>query len=189
MAALPSSARAGTRGPAGRPARAVVALGSNRPHGRHGPPRRVLAAAVAALAAGGLEVEAVARVRETRPLGPGSRRYANGAVLGLWHATPPALMALCRATERAFGRRPGRRWGDRVLDCDLLLVDGERRSGGGLELPHPRLALRRFVLDPLVELWPGWRHPRLRLTARQLAARLAKPRPARLQPGPWPGGS
>lgn len=161
----------------------VVALGSNRMHGRHGPPRRVLAAAVAALAEGGLAVEAVARVRETAPLGPGSRRYANGAVLGRWRGTAAALLALAQATERAFGRRRSRRWGDRVLDCDLLLLEGRSIARPGLRVPHPALAQRRFVLDPLVELWPGWRHPRLGLTARQLRARLAKPRPRLLEPG------
>jgi 2-amino-4-hydroxy-6-hydroxymethyldihydropteridine diphosphokinase len=137
----------------------------------------VLAAAVAALAAGGLAPLGVARVRETLPLGPGSRRYANGAVLGLWKGSPEALLALCKQTERAFGRRRGRRWGDRVLDCDILLMADRTVGTPALIVPHPALADRDFMLDPLVDLWPDWRHPALGLTARQLRARLRRPRP------------
>ncbi|MFN7175254.1 MAG: 2-amino-4-hydroxy-6-hydroxymethyldihydropteridine diphosphokinase [Thermaurantiacus sp.] len=163
------------------PRRAVVALGSNMRHPRLGRSPAVLAAAVEALARGGFEVLAVAPVTETAPVGPSRRRFANGAVLGLWRGSAEELLELCLAVERAFGRRRRRRWGPRVLDCDLLLVGGEAarapgRVGSGLVLPHPELHRRRFVLDPLSALWPEWRHPRLGLSVRQLRFRLARRR-------------
>jgi 2-amino-4-hydroxy-6-hydroxymethyldihydropteridine diphosphokinase len=160
----------------------VVALGSNMRHPRHGAPRQVLAAAVAALAEGGFQLLATASVRETAPLGPARRRFANGAALGLWSGKAEELLALCHAVERAFGRRRRRRWGPRVLDCDVLLVEQEvvalsQGARRGLSLPHPGLHRRGFVLDPLAELWPDWRHPSFGLTVRQLGFRLARRRP------------
>jgi 2-amino-4-hydroxy-6-hydroxymethyldihydropteridine diphosphokinase len=155
----------------------LVGLGSNRCHGRHGRPDGVVRAAVEALAAGGLEVRAVSRVRATAPLGPSRRRFANAALLGEWRGEAAALLALLKATERAFGRRRGQRWGARVLDCDLLAFGTERLVAPGLEVPHPRLQERDFVLGPMGELWPGWRHPVLGLTVRQMRARLARARP------------
>lgn len=158
----------------------VVGLGSNRPHGRYGAPERVVAAAVAALAAHGLTVEAVAPVERTRPLGPAQRRFANGAVRGRWPGTAQDLLRLLKSVERSFGRRPGgRRWGPRVLDCDLLVFGGQRIATRELVVPHPGLARRAFALRPLVALWPDWRHPLLKRSARQLWGRLAKPRPTR----------
>jgi 2-amino-4-hydroxy-6-hydroxymethyldihydropteridine diphosphokinase len=152
-------------------------------HGRHGDPRRVLAAAAPALAAGGLQLLAVAPSRETSPLGPSRRRFANGAVLGLWNGSAEALLALCHQVERAFGRRRRRRWGPRVLDCDLLLIESEVARPRGrvrprLVLPHAELHRRPFVVEPLAFLWPGWRHPLLNLTPRHLRFRQMKPRPA-----------
>lgn len=169
-------------GPTLPPRRAVVALGSNMRHPRHGPPRAVLAAAVDALAAGGFEIVAVAPVIDTAPVGPARRRFANGAVLGLWQGRAGDLLALCHGVERDFGRRRCRRWGPRVLDCDLLLIEREvvrpRGQGRrGLTLPHPELPWRSFVLVPLDRLWPGWRHPRLGLTVRQMRVRLRRARP------------
>jgi 2-amino-4-hydroxy-6-hydroxymethyldihydropteridine diphosphokinase len=167
------------RGPApGTPV--LLGLGSNRWHGRHGRPEAVLAAAVEALAAGGVEVLRQAPVIATRPLGPSDRCFANGAVLGRWAGTPAALLALAKAIERDFGRRRGRRWGARVLDIDLLAFGSAAIRKGALEVPHPHLHLRPFVLGPLLAIWPEWRHPRLGLTVRHLAARLAKPRPVAL---------
>ena len=167
-----------------------MGLGSNMRHPRIGAPRAVLAAAVGALAAGGLQVTAVAPVRETAPLGPSRRRFANGAVLGLWSDRAEALLALCHQVERAFGRRRRRRWGPRVLDCDLLLLGDEAvrprgRVRPGLVLPHPGMAARAFVLDPLVALWPGWRHPQTGLSARHMRFRQTKPRPAEQSQPVW----
>jgi 2-amino-4-hydroxy-6-hydroxymethyldihydropteridine diphosphokinase len=150
----------------------LVAIGSNRCHGRHGRPEGVVRAAIAALPA----VAAASPIIATTPLGPGTRRYANAVVALVWDGPLLALLAQIKALERAFGRRRGRRWGDRVLDIDIIAAGTLVVSSTSLTLPHPAMAQRRFVLDPLVAVAPGWRDPVSGLTARQLRARLLRPK-------------
>jgi 2-amino-4-hydroxy-6-hydroxymethyldihydropteridine diphosphokinase len=163
---------------------ALIALGSNRRHGRHGRPEAVLRAAVAALAAAGLPTDALSRLHATAPIGPGTRRFANAVLRSRWSGTAPALLRLLKETERSFGRRPARRWGDRVLDLDLLALGQQRVAMRGLTVPHPRLGSRRFVLDPLQEVAPRWKHPINNATVRQLRARLLRPKPRVRRVGP-----
>ncbi len=174
MAMLPSRR---SSAPPDRPVPVLIGLGSNRCHGRHGRPRAVLRAAVKALRKGGLEVRRVSPIIETAPIGPSIRRFANGALLADWSGTPKQLLRLLKRTETAFGRRRGRRWGARVLDCDLLAIGRAVVRAPGLTVPHPALHERLFVLQPLLTLWPGWRHPRRNLTVRQMAARLMRRHP------------
>lgn len=146
-------------------------------------------AAVAALVKAGLRVERVSRVRATAPMGPGGRRFANAVLAARWGGDARALLALVKSVERDFGRRGAQRWGDRVLDLDVLalgdVVVRERGwPGVALVVPHAGLAVRRFVLAPLVEVAPGWRHPVLGLTARQLHVRALRPKRAPLRVGP-----
>lgn len=153
--------------------RYAIALGSNRAHGHHGSPGAVIAAAIERL---GIDARLLARSRtiETLALGPGGRCYANAAMLIETRLDPPALLAQLKAIERDFGRRPGRRWGPRVLDLDILLWSGGRWRTRTLVIPHRQLARRRFVLDPLAEIAPGWRLPASPLRVRHLAARLTR---------------
>lgn len=155
----------------------LIGLGSNRSHGRHGRPPGVVRAAVKALGKGGLEVRRMSPVLETAPLGPSNRRYANAAFLADWSGSPEQLLALLKRTEAEFGRRRGQRWGARVLDCDILAFGNETVRAHGLTVPHARLHERLFVLVPLLGLWPCWRHPRLKRSVRQMAARLRRPQP------------
>ncbi len=137
----------------------------------------MLRAAVAALGASGLAIEQVSTIIETAPLGPSKRRYANAVVTARWPGSAEELLRLLQQHERAFGRRRGKRWGARVLDCDLLAFGDMQLRVAGLEVPHPRLHLRDFVLQPFAEVWPDWRHPARRTTVRQMLVRLHKPRP------------
>ena len=93
------------------------------------------------------------------------------------------LLRLLKATERAFGRRPGQRWGARVLDLDLLLFEQSIIGTRPLTIPHPGLPHRDFVLRPALYLSPEWRHPWSGLAVRHMAARLAKSRPLGLSGG------
>ena len=154
--------------------RYLVALGSNVRHHRHGDPRGVLSAALAALARAGLVVEQASGVIESAPLGPSARRYANGVAVLRSDLPPPGLLALLKAVERDFGRRRGRRWGARVLDLDIVLWSGGRWRSKGLRVPHPDFAERSFVLGPALDVVPHWRDPHTALSLRQLAARLAR---------------
>lgn len=153
----------------------LVALGSNRCHGRHGRPAGVVRAAARALAGLGPVVR-VSPIFATAPIGPGSRRYANAVAALDWPGSLPDLLARLKGIEREFGRRTGQRWGDRVLDLDILAAGAAVVRLPGLIVPHPRLAERRFVLDPLVAVAPDWRHPVMGRTARQLHARALRPK-------------
>lgn len=151
----------------------MVAVGGNR-RGRAGSPRRVVAAAIAALPG----VVAASRVIETAPVGPSIRRYANAAALIESDLAPDELLNMLKAAERAAGRRAGRRWGARVLDLDIVLWSGGNFAAPGILVPHPCFRARDFVLRPLIAIVPDWRDPVTRLTMRQLAARLTKRAPA-----------
>jgi 2-amino-4-hydroxy-6-hydroxymethyldihydropteridine diphosphokinase len=153
----------------------LVALGSNRCHGRHGRPSGVVRAALAELARLGRVVGA-SPIVDTAPIGPGSRRYANAVVALDWEGSLPDLLRALKLIECDFGRRRGRRWGDRVLDLDILASGSAVLRQPGLQVPHPRLAERRFVLDPLVRVAPDWRHPQTGHSARQLHARQLRPK-------------
>jgi 2-amino-4-hydroxy-6-hydroxymethyldihydropteridine diphosphokinase len=158
--------------------RYLIALGSNRRHGRFGSPERVLAEAAKRLEELG-EVLAVAPVMQSAPLGPSLRRYANGAAVLATPLDPRALLAGLQALERAFGRRHGgQRWQTRVLDCDIVLWSGGVWREKALTIPHPQFRRRDFVLRPAVAVAPQWRDPVTGLRLRHLHARLTRPRPA-----------
>lgn len=150
----------------------AIALGSNR-RSRHGSPAETLRAAIAVLAG----VKAVSKIRATPALGPAGRGFANAVAIVDSDLDPDALLAELKAIERAFGRRAGRRWGPRVLDLDIVLWSDGAWGGPGPVIPHPEFRQRKFVLEPLAELVPGWRDPLSGATMRQLLARLTAPRP------------
>ena len=143
-----------------------------------GGPRLVLAAALEALAATGLEIEAAAPIVESAPFGPSLRRYANGAALVACELDPPELLALLHRIERGFGRRRrGRKWRARPLDLDIVLWSGGAWISQGLAVPHPEFRRRGFVLEPAGAIAPHWRDPVSGLTLARLRARLTRPRP------------
>ncbi|HEY0013462.1 MAG TPA: 2-amino-4-hydroxy-6-hydroxymethyldihydropteridine diphosphokinase [Allosphingosinicella sp.] len=153
----------------------ALALGSNR-RSRRGAPAETVRAALEALGA-----DAASRIRTTPALGPAGRSFANAAALVTTDLDPPELLEALKAIERDFGRRPGRRWGPRVLDLDILLWSGGAWGTDGLVVPHAEMRRRRFVLEPLAEIAPGWRDPVSGFTVRQLLFRL-KARRARRRP-------
>ncbi len=145
--------------------RYAIALGSNR-RSRHGSPADTLRAAADALGP-----RALSRIRPTPAVGPAGRAFANAALVLESSLDPLRLLAELKALERQFGRRPGRRWGPRVLDLDVILWSEGAWAGSGLTVPHPAFRDRRFVLEPLAELAPDWRDPVTGLTVRQLLTR------------------
>ncbi len=156
----------------------VIAIGSNRRHHRHGSPERVIDAAVAELEDHGMRVLRRSRTHSTAPVGPSDRRFANAAVLVTTALAPAELLRALKAIEQAFGRRRARRWATRVLDLDIIaygdaMLPSRLRwhHARGLAVPHRAMHARRFVLAPMNEVAPDWRHPVLRRTVRQLLAR------------------
>ena len=106
-----------------------------------------------------LEVEAVSRVRETPPMGPPQPAYLNAVVRIRTTLAPLELLEMTQGFERAAGRVKGERWGPRPLDLDILLLEDLQYHSPTLTIPHPGIASRRFVLEPLCDLNPAFRHP------------------------------
>ena len=157
--------------------RYLIALGSNVRHPHHGPPRSILAAALARLESEGPRLLAAASPIETDPIGPSIRRYANSAAVIETDLDPPRLLALLKQVEQAFGRRSrGQRWRARVLDLDLILWSGGAFASDDLTLPHPLFRERAFVLLPAAQIAPHSRDPLTGRTLRQLLSRLTRPR-------------
>lgn len=154
------------------PSTYVIALGSNR-RGRHGAPADEIRAALDAIDG----VVAVAPIVVTPPLGPARRRYANTAAIIVSEESPDALLARLKAIEVWFGRRRGRRWGDRVIDLDIILWSDGVWASDAVTIPHAAFRTRDFVLGPLARLVPDWRDPLTGRTVRQLAARLRRKTP------------
>ena len=111
----------------------------------------------------------------TEPLGPARRRFANAAAIIESDYDPEALLAGLQHAERSFGRRRWRKWGDRVLDLDIVLWSGGAWASANLRIPHPEFRRRSFVLGPARAIAPSWRDPGSGRTVAQLHARLTRP--------------
>lgn len=80
--------------------------------------------------------------------------FINACALFETDLSPEKLLEVCKGLETAMGRVPGERWGPRLIDIDLLWMEGEARESETLTLPHPRMTGRAFVLVPLAEIAP-----------------------------------
>jgi 2-amino-4-hydroxy-6-hydroxymethyldihydropteridine diphosphokinase len=157
-----------------------VALGANLPSAAYGEPRATLEAALSLLAA-----ENVAVLRRSSWWRSGPQPVSDqpdfiNAVVEIDTAMRPAdLLQLLHRIESACGRVRNQRWEARALDLDLIDYRGQQDAGreAGPVLPHPRMAERLFVLLPLQEIAPDWRHP---ADGRDLAALIAAAHPMRI---------
>jgi 2-amino-4-hydroxy-6-hydroxymethyldihydropteridine diphosphokinase len=151
----------------------LVGLGANLPSAA-GPPEATIAAALAALDEAGIAILARSRLYRTAPEPRSDQPWFVNAVAALeTRRDPAALLALFHRVEARFGRRRAQPDEPRPLDLDLLAYDGLVRTGPeGPILPHPRLHQRAFVLLPLREVAPDWRHPRLGRSVNEMIAAL-----------------
>jgi 2-amino-4-hydroxy-6-hydroxymethyldihydropteridine diphosphokinase len=134
-----------------------IALGANMPS-PVGPPEVTLRRALAAMPRHGIRVVAVSRFYSS-PAWPNAEmpRYVNAVAEVKTKLLPGELMRTLLVIEKSFGRVRKTKWEPRSLDLDL--IDGLVSDAPHLMLPHPWMHERGFVLKPLAEVAPGWRHP------------------------------
>jgi len=148
----------------------IIGLGANLPS-RFGEPRETCAAALMALAVRGVHPLRQSRLWRTAPVPVSDQPWFVNAVAALDTDLPPeALLDVLSSIEQDFGRVRGERNAARGIDLDLLDYRGWQMYTDHLTLPHPRLHDRAFVLQPLADIAPDWRHP---LTRRPLAELIA----------------
>jgi 2-amino-4-hydroxy-6-hydroxymethyldihydropteridine diphosphokinase len=153
----------------------AIAIGSNRPHGRHGRPTGVVEAAIALLDQE-FDLFDAASILLNPAHGGAGRDFANSVALVESELPPPDMLARLKEIERGFGRRQGRRWGPRVLDLDIVAWSGGKWRSRGLTIPHKSASDRSFVIGPLASIAPDWPLEGT-ITAQHFAHRLARRSP------------
>ena len=163
----------------------VIALGANL-DSPAGPPAVTIAAALDTLAKNGVEIEAVSAFFATPAWpDPAAPPFVNAIIRVVTAHMPAALMEILHKIESAYGRRRGEKNAPRTLDLDLIDYHG-RVEEGPPTLPHPRMADRAFVLIPLSDVAPEWRHPVTGRSVTELIDALpeeSRVAVVRLQPG------
>lgn len=171
----------------------LLALGANLPTSA-GNPRDSLKEAIGRINGAGIAFRAISRFWETPAFPAGSGPdYVNAAAVIATRLSAPEVLARLHEVEASLGRvRDGGRWGARGIDLDLLALDGQvypdaagqtawrdlpleeqmRRAPEELILPHPRMQNRGFVLAPLAEIAPLWRHPIIGATTMEMLTAL-----------------
>ena len=167
------------------PSTILVGLGSNY-RGPWGTPAHTIERTLREIERANIVIRAVSPLYETAAVGRARQpAYVNAVALIDTSLSPEALLKVLKGIERTSGRRGGRPWGPRTLDIDIIDYRGLIRHWRGrrpdfrqagmrpLVLPHPLAHERPFVLKPLLDVAPDWRHPVLEQSGRGLWHRLS----------------
>ena len=130
--------------------------------------------AIESLRENGFKIHRSSSFYDTAPVDcvPGTPRFLNAAVIGQWSSTPYALLRLCKKIEVEMGRPEIHSSAEaRVIDIDILLFGTQVIRRKELLVPHPRLAERRFILEPLNEIAPDWHIPPGHMTVAEALAK------------------
>jgi 2-amino-4-hydroxy-6-hydroxymethyldihydropteridine diphosphokinase len=159
----------------------IIAIGSNLPGADGATPLEICERALRAVASlPGLSGAVRSRWYSSAPVPPSDQpRYINGCVRMQGDVEPAWLLAALQAIEQEAGRVRGAANAARTLDLDIIDMGGLVRGGPDPLLPHPRAHLRGFVLYPLRDVLPGWKHP---VTGAALAAMVSSLGPSDLRP-------
>lgn len=145
-----------------------LALGSNL-----GNRLELLKRALTRLRCMGIEITAKSRVWETEPWGVKDQPlFLNMCAEIKTELEPVELLTLLKSTESQLGRTAGKRWGPREIDIDIIFFDDAVFAEDKLQIPHPRMGERDFVLRPLCEIAAEKEHPQLHKTVQQMLDEL-----------------
>lgn len=152
-----------------KPSLSAIALGSNI-----GESLAILEGAINSLEkTSGITIKAKSSWYRTAPVGgPSQPDYLNGAAILEVQLSPHKLLETLLNIEQEFGRVRQEHWGPRTLDLDVLLFDDLILETPDLQIPHPRMTQRAFVLVPLAEIAPDWMEPVSREPISQLLQKL-----------------
>ena len=151
-----------------------LAIGSNLPSVAYGEPQANCEAAIALLEASGISIEACSPWYESQPI-PASEQpnFVNGVAAVSCSLSPQTMLEVCQSIENKLGRaRPAAINAARTLDIDIIDWNSQSIREAALEIPHPRLSERLFVLGPLRDIAPGRRHPVTDIAIADLIAAL-----------------
>ena len=147
--------------------RIFLSLGTNL-----GERRMNLQQAISAMA-DSVDVTDVSRLYQTAPWGLEDQPdFLNICLAGFSELSPPDLLIALKDVEGALGRKPGVRWGPRLIDIDIIFYDEIVYQADDLMIPHKHVAERAFVLVPLADIAPAYRHPIIGMTVTDMLAQV-----------------
>jgi 2-amino-4-hydroxy-6-hydroxymethyldihydropteridine diphosphokinase len=148
----------------------AIALGSNL-----GDRLATLRKAAARLSEDLLDDQVGSSVYETNPEGITDQpKFYNAIVIGTTEWKPPAIVNFLKQLEAELGRTSTEKNGPRVIDLDLIALGDMLWDSEGVVVPHARMQEREFVLLPFADVWPDWKHPRLKVSVEQLLGSLGR---------------